>query len=81
MTEETTMRRTNPGHPLEAARVAAMDAASLAEMAKGTIVHVQTADDGSVDWMIEDARTSLRHAKARIESAERVLAQFRKAAA
>ena len=76
-----TMKRTDPSHPLEAARTAAMYAASEAENAKGTIVFVQIAEDGSVDWMIEDARTALRHAKERVEAAERLLAQFKKTAA
>jgi hypothetical protein len=75
------MKRTDWTHPLEAARVAAMDAAGQAENAKGTIVFVQIAEDGSVDWMIEDARTALRHAKERVEAAERLLAQFKKMAA
>jgi hypothetical protein len=72
------MERTDSTHPLEAARVAAMDAHSLAQNAKGTIVHVQAASDGSVDWMVEDALKSLRHAKDRIDAAERLLAQFKR---
>ena len=75
------MVRTDSTHPLEAARVAAMDAHSLAQNAQGTVVYIQTASDGSVDWMVEDALTSLRHAKERIEAAERLLAQFKKMAA
>lgn len=70
------MNRTDASHPLEAARMGALDAASLTTSVKGTITGVQTATDGSADWMIDDALKGLKAARLRIESAERCLRDF-----
>lgn len=64
----------HPNHEvLEAARVAAMDVATLVNLVKGTLSHMQTATDGSADWMTGDVRDNARKARLRLDSLDRLL--------
>jgi hypothetical protein len=58
---------------LETARIAAMDAASLAQQAQGIVAGVQNATDGSADWMLPHALEALDNAQVRLDAAKRML--------
>lgn len=50
-----------------------MDVATLVNLVKGTLSHMQTATDGSADWMTGDVRDNARKARLRLDSLDRLL--------